>query len=226
MTKLSGAAWAAHNLGLATCFGGQLFGKVALNANLGVLEDEEERGKMLNTAWNRYNLINTASFATAAVTWFPGRLGLSGEEIDAQPRSCQGPVVRGWGADWSGQHDPGQGAGRPGDGGRRAHRDRDRPFLPDAGEGGGATALGEPAGQRQHRHPRRHPRRHLVARHEIQRVRPLRRRLPPASVGNLTGLPGPRPRTDEAGAGVTPIRGKPVGWNRTGAWPVRRITKG
>ncbi len=86
MAKLSGAAWAAHNLGLAACFGGQLFGKVALNANLDVLDDEADRGKLLNTAWNRYNLVNAASFATAAATWFPGRLGLSGQEIDQQTR--------------------------------------------------------------------------------------------------------------------------------------------
>jgi hypothetical protein len=28
-----------------------------------------------------------ASFATAAITWFPGRLGLSGKEIDQQTRN-------------------------------------------------------------------------------------------------------------------------------------------
>lgn len=87
MSTLSGAAWAAHNLGLAAAFGGQLFGKVGLNANLHVLDDEADRGKLLNTAWNRYNLINAASFATAAATWFPGRLGLSGKEIDQQTRN-------------------------------------------------------------------------------------------------------------------------------------------
>jgi hypothetical protein len=87
MAKLSGVAWAAHNLGLAACFGGQLFGKIALNANLDVLENEEDRGRLLNTAWNRYNLVNAASFGTAAVTWFPGRLGLSGKEIDQQTRN-------------------------------------------------------------------------------------------------------------------------------------------
>nr|MDQ3589965.1 hypothetical protein [Actinomycetota bacterium] len=40
-----------------------------------------------NTTWNRYNAINVASFATAAATWFPGRLGLSGKEIDSQTRN-------------------------------------------------------------------------------------------------------------------------------------------
>jgi hypothetical protein len=84
---LSTAAWVAHNLGLAACFGGLLFGKVALNPSLSAIESEAERGKLLNTTWNRYNAINVVSFATAAATWFPGRLGLSGKEIDQQTRN-------------------------------------------------------------------------------------------------------------------------------------------
>ena len=82
MRTLSTAAWVAHNLGLAACFGGLLFGKSALNPSLSAIASEAERGKILNTTWNRYNAINVASFATAAATWFPGRLALSGEEID------------------------------------------------------------------------------------------------------------------------------------------------
>jgi hypothetical protein len=84
---LSTAAWVAHNLGLAACFGGLLFGKVALNPSLSAIESEAERGKVLNTTWNRYNAINVASFAIAAATWFPGRLGLSGKERDQQTRN-------------------------------------------------------------------------------------------------------------------------------------------
>lgn len=87
MTKLTAAAWSAHDLGLAACFGGLLFGKASLNPKLGVLSSETDRGKLLNAAWNRYNILNVASFATAAVTWFPGRLGLSGREVDEQTRN-------------------------------------------------------------------------------------------------------------------------------------------
>jgi uncharacterized membrane protein len=86
MSKLSATAWLAHNLGLGACFGGLLFGKVALNPSLDALESRSERGKILNAVWNRYNIVNAASFATAAATWFPGRLGLSGQEIDSQTR--------------------------------------------------------------------------------------------------------------------------------------------
>ena len=87
MRTLSTVAWVAHNLGLGACFGGLLFGKAALNPSLSVLDSESDRGKILNTTWNRYNVVNIASFVTAALTWFPGRLGLSGQEIDQQTRN-------------------------------------------------------------------------------------------------------------------------------------------
>jgi hypothetical protein len=86
MAKLSTAAWVAHNLGLAACFGGQLFGKLALNPKLDTLSSKEERGKMLNAAWNRYNAVNAASLGVAAATWFLGRAGISGRAIDDDAR--------------------------------------------------------------------------------------------------------------------------------------------
>ena len=82
MAKFSTAAWVAHNLGLAACFGGQLFGKLALNPKLDTISSKDERGKMLNAAWNRYNAVNAASLGTAAATWFFGRAGISGRAID------------------------------------------------------------------------------------------------------------------------------------------------
>lgn len=87
MAKLSTAAWVAHNLGLAACFGGQLFGKLALNPRLDALDSRAERGKMLNAAWNRYNVVNAVSLGTAAATWFVGRAGISGESIDDEARN-------------------------------------------------------------------------------------------------------------------------------------------
>src|SRR5215210_4785262 len=69
MRMLSTAAWVAHNLGLSACFGGLLFGKAALNPSLSAIDSEADRGKLLNTTWNLYNVINIISFATAAATW-------------------------------------------------------------------------------------------------------------------------------------------------------------
>ena len=78
MAKLSTAAWVAHELGLATSLGGLLFGKLALNPNLEVLENKSERGKLLNKTWNRYNAVNAASVGTAIATWLIGRSAISG----------------------------------------------------------------------------------------------------------------------------------------------------
>ena len=87
MSKLTTVAWIAHNLGLAASFGGILFGKVALNGKLDVLDSESDRGKLLNAAWNRYNAINVLSLGTAAATWFFGRAGISGRAIDEDARN-------------------------------------------------------------------------------------------------------------------------------------------
>ncbi len=87
MRTLSTAGWVVHNLGLAVCFGGSVFGKVALNPNLDVIGSEADRGKLLNTSWNRFNAISAGSFIASAASWFPGRLGLSGGEIDEQTRN-------------------------------------------------------------------------------------------------------------------------------------------
>jgi hypothetical protein len=87
LRTLSTAAWVVHNLGLAISFGGSVFGKVALNPNLDVISSEADRGKILNTTWNRFNAISAGSFIASAATWFPGRLGLTGGEVGEQTRN-------------------------------------------------------------------------------------------------------------------------------------------
>ncbi len=86
MNKLSTAAWAVHNLGLAIGLGGTLFGKMALNPNVKAISSESERGKILSSAWNRYNALNTFALGTVVATWFLGRAGISGRSIDEQAR--------------------------------------------------------------------------------------------------------------------------------------------
>ena len=43
-----------HDLGLATWFGGSVFGILALNPAVEVLDDPEERGKMVDEGWARF----------------------------------------------------------------------------------------------------------------------------------------------------------------------------
>lgn len=68
------AARAAHDWGLASWLGGSMFGKFALNPSVAQISDHRERGKVVNAAWNGYNLINTVSLSAVAAGWFASRL--------------------------------------------------------------------------------------------------------------------------------------------------------
>ena len=76
-----------HDLGLAACFGGTLFGKVIFNSSLPAIGSKTERGRLGAAFWNRSNPINAAAFGLAVATWLPGRLGLSGGGSDPRSRS-------------------------------------------------------------------------------------------------------------------------------------------
>ena len=80
------AARIAHDLGLAACFGGTLFGKVVFNASLPVVGSKTERGRLGAAFWNSANPVNAAAFGVAAATWMPGRLGHSCKEADRGTR--------------------------------------------------------------------------------------------------------------------------------------------
>lgn len=82
MTESSNTAKIAHNLGLAAWFGGALFGQVALNPTIERISDKNERGRVLNEARGRFNVVNFASMAAALLTW---RLG--GLKDDAELRA-------------------------------------------------------------------------------------------------------------------------------------------
>jgi len=71
---LANTARALHDLGLAAWVGGSLFGKLALNPAVRTVSDKSDRGKVVNTAWNGYNLVNTASLGAVTIGWFAARL--------------------------------------------------------------------------------------------------------------------------------------------------------
>lgn len=79
MTEPSSIVKIAHNLGLATWFGGTLFGQVALNPSVRRISDRSERGQVLNEAWGRYNVANLAAIAITLLTWRAGGLKADGE---------------------------------------------------------------------------------------------------------------------------------------------------
>src|SRR5918998_3089509 len=55
--QVQNAARIAHDVGLATWFGGQVFGKFALNPVVKVIDDPATRGKVVNSGWFTFNPI-------------------------------------------------------------------------------------------------------------------------------------------------------------------------
>ena len=74
MAKPSNTAKIAHNLGLATWFGGALFGQIAVNPTVRRISDERERGRVLSESWARFHAFNFPAMATTLLTWRTGGL--------------------------------------------------------------------------------------------------------------------------------------------------------
>jgi hypothetical protein len=83
---LTTSAYVLHNLGLAAGFGGSLFGRVALNPSARLIPNKQDRAKIVNAAWNGYNVINAIGVGATALTWFFGRSKLGGRSISAGAR--------------------------------------------------------------------------------------------------------------------------------------------
>lgn len=90
MTMLSTTAWVVHDLGLASAFGGSLFGKLALEPAVGEVSNERERTRVEDRAWKRFSVWNTIGLAAIGITWFAGRKMLSGREVS---RSARGLTI-------------------------------------------------------------------------------------------------------------------------------------
>ena len=70
---LADSARVAHDWGLASWLGGSMYGKFAMNPAVANISDKSERGKVVNAAWNGYNLVNAASLAAVGLGWFASR---------------------------------------------------------------------------------------------------------------------------------------------------------
>jgi hypothetical protein len=71
---LSQVGRAAHDLGLAGLLGGNLFGRLALHPSVAEITDQSERGRVVNTAWRRYGVIQSLSLAAVVGGWAGARL--------------------------------------------------------------------------------------------------------------------------------------------------------
>lgn len=91
---LTTSAYVLHNLGLAAGFGGSLFGKTALNPSVRLVSDQMERSKVVNAAWNGYNVLNGIALGATALTWVIGRFFLKGRELSREVRGLV--VAKDW----------------------------------------------------------------------------------------------------------------------------------
>jgi uncharacterized membrane protein len=73
-TTLANATRVLHDVGLAAWVGGSLFGKFALNPAVATVEKKTDRGKVVNAAWNGYNVINTLSLGAVTAGWLGARV--------------------------------------------------------------------------------------------------------------------------------------------------------
>ncbi len=71
--QIQNAGRIAHDIGLATWFGGQVFGKFALNPVGKVIDDEATRGKVVNSGWFTFNPIGAAGLAVGGAVHYAAR---------------------------------------------------------------------------------------------------------------------------------------------------------
>ena len=57
-----------HDLGIAVWFGGSIFGILALNPSVEVLDDPEERGKMVDEGWARFQPYGALGLGVGLIT--------------------------------------------------------------------------------------------------------------------------------------------------------------
>jgi hypothetical protein len=86
MAKLTGAALAAHELGLAATFGGILFGQTGLESTARVVSDPRERSLVMNKGWSVFAIPKAIGLTATALTWLVGRSLFSGRWMSRDMR--------------------------------------------------------------------------------------------------------------------------------------------
>jgi hypothetical protein len=72
---ISSAGRAAHDISLGALIGGNLFARAAMHPAIGLVSDPRERGRVVNSAWQRYGVVNSLALASLVGGWVPARLG-------------------------------------------------------------------------------------------------------------------------------------------------------
>jgi len=78
---ISSLGRAAHDVSLAALIGGNLFGRVAMHPALSLVSDPRERGRVVNSAWQRYGFVNSFALTALLAGWVPARFGEARAEL-------------------------------------------------------------------------------------------------------------------------------------------------
>src|SRR3954449_7579266 len=89
------AARAAHDVGLAALFGGNLFGRLAMHPALEGVCGPEERGQVVNAAWRRYGTVNSLALAAVVGSWLSARGDQSGSLTRAKDAAVAAVALTG-----------------------------------------------------------------------------------------------------------------------------------
>jgi hypothetical protein len=93
--QASTPARSLHKLGLGINLGGTLFGLLALNPTVERISDRRERGRVLNEAWMRFQLIGTFAMGLTVAMWRLGGLKEAESDLDATLASLKNFVLGG-----------------------------------------------------------------------------------------------------------------------------------
>ena len=72
---LSSFGRAGHHVAMGALLGGNLFARFAMHPAVREVSNPRERGKLVNTAWQRYGFVNSLSLLTLAAAYAPARVG-------------------------------------------------------------------------------------------------------------------------------------------------------
>ena len=92
---LTVAGRAAHDMGLAALFGGNLFGRLAMHPALEGVCGPEERGQVTNAAWRRYGTVNSLALLAVVGSWVAERGDESGTLARAKDAAVGAVAVTG-----------------------------------------------------------------------------------------------------------------------------------
>jgi hypothetical protein len=93
--QASTPARSLHKLGLGINLGGTLFGLLALNPTVERISDRRERGRVLNEAWMRFQLIGTFAMGLTVAMWRLGGLKEAESDLDATLASLKNILLGG-----------------------------------------------------------------------------------------------------------------------------------